>query len=200
MISVSVMAHPSRERYFDYLRYRLGNVPFAVDTESEGVWPNCRRVWALGLERFAAPYHCVIQDDAVVCKDFYERAETVIRDAEREGRKANERFAINFYFGRRRKLLEIGERSLKTGFWLWRNPCWGVALCLRREWIRPMLDYCERLDTPKDDERIASFLRSKGVRTYFPVPSLVDHRPATETPSLVGDPGDSRVAYKFIDA
>lgn len=199
------MAHPTRERFFPYLRKMLGDVPFSIDIDNSGVWPNCRRAWELGLEmKTDAPYHAVIQDDAVVCQRFYERAEGVLEQVgvhERIFRRKGmcDELAVNFYFGRRPKLLRIGAESMRKGYWMFYNVCWGVAICLRREWVREMVEFCDRLDMPQDDERITRYLRSKGRHTYFPVPSLVDHRPSSEVPSLVGDPGANRRAYAFID-
>lgn len=206
LLTVSVMAHPTRGNYFPYLRERLGDVPFAIDRRSEGVWANCRKAWKLGLRmKTDAPYHCVIQDDALVCRDFYRRAESVlaqVKGQEREFKRKwmKDELVVNFYFGRRPALLRIGRQSMKRGYWLWHNVCWGVALCLRREWIAEMIDFCDRIEgVPQDDERITRYLRSKGRHTYFPVPCLVNHRTGQECPSLIGDPGLDRSAFAWVD-
>jgi hypothetical protein len=52
------------------------------------------------------------------------------------------------------------------------------------------------MDVPQDDVRISNFLMRRKIPVYYPLPSLVDHRTGK---SLVGDPGENRVAYKFID-
>ncbi|MFA5391718.1 MAG: hypothetical protein WC331_09890, partial [Candidatus Omnitrophota bacterium] len=45
-LSVSIMAHPSREDFFPYLRERLGDVPMAID-RGVGIWENCKNAWRL---------------------------------------------------------------------------------------------------------------------------------------------------------
>ena len=78
-LSISVMAHPSREKYFGYLKERLGDIPFAIDTESKGVWENCKRAWKLYDPM--ADFHLVVQDDAIVCDDFLEKANATLCQA-----------------------------------------------------------------------------------------------------------------------
>lgn len=183
------MAHPSREKFFPDLKRLLGNeVPFAIDHKSAGVWPNCRQAWMLYDP--TAEYHVVIQDDAIVCEGFMGRALKVIEQS--GGDKA-----ISFYFGRRGNQTEQAARDLKRGFSLRVAPTWGVAICLRTEWIQEMLEFAGKLSNPQDDYRIGAFLRHKKIMTYFPMPSLVDHRKHEK--SLVGDPGQGRCAYSFID-
>lgn len=184
------MAHPSRAQFFDYLREKLGDVPFSIDEKSEGVWPNCRRAWKLYDPE--AEYHLVVQDDAVICDNFLERA---LKEIERSGGDK----AISFYFGLRGNLTEEASRALERGFAIRPGLHWGVAVCLRTEWIEEMLEYTQIFSTWRDDARISGWLKHKKISTFYPMPSLIDHRTADETESLVGDPGRSRRAYKFID-
>lgn len=186
----------------------LGNeIPFSIDYRSAGVWANCKQSWLLYDP--TAEYHVVIQDDAIVCENFLVRAEEVIEQAEKKheelknrplnGDKIGPLFAINFYYGSRAKLQDEADRGLKEGFLVRHTPSWGVAICLRTEWIREMIEYCDRMNIPQDDARIAAYLKHKNIMSYFPIPSLIDHRTGKETPSLVGDPGDYRQAFYFID-
>lgn len=193
ILSVSVMAHPSREKFFPYLKEKLGDVPFSIDEKSEGVWPNARRAWSM-FDPDAA-YHAVIQDDAVVCEKFLQRAEGEII-------KANEKIseyspAISFYFGNRGTLKGIANEGLAEGFCIMPRTPWAVAICLPTAIIPEMLETAETYPMPQDDVRIGKFLLSKGIRVYFPLPSLVSHR--TGEDSLVGDPGKGREAHFFID-
>src|SRR5690606_1475387 len=88
-LSVSVMAHPKRAQYFDYLKQKLGDVPFLIDHNSEGIWFNAKRAWlAFDPE---AEYHAVIQDDMIIGKNFYENAEKYL----------TEDCVYNFYMGKR---------------------------------------------------------------------------------------------------
>lgn len=193
-LTASVMAHPSREKFFPYLRIRLGiDTPFAVDEDGGGVWPTCRKAWALSVRKDSL-YHVVIQDDAIVCEDFYERATEAIMGGLR---RFGSDLAFSFYFGRRGNLTPESEKALARGWTTRVSPTWGVAICLPTHLILPMIEYADKLNHKQDDYRIGSFLRHRKIRTYFPMPSLVDHRIHTE--SLVGDPGRGRCAYKFID-
>lgn len=197
LLSISVMAHPSREKFFPYLREKLGDVPFSIDHDSEGVWPNCRKSWLAHDPN--AIFHVVIQDDAIICENFRERAEEAIYDAFKR-MKAGGEFALNFYFGRRGNLTEMSKAALEKGWTTRVRPTWGVAICLPVHHIMPMIEHADKSNHRADDYRIGMYLTEKGIRTYFPLPSLVDHRSGDETTSLVGDQGVNRVAYKFIDA
>jgi hypothetical protein len=61
-----------------------------------------------------------------------------------------------------------------------------------------MIEFCDQLKIPQDDTRIANFLKINGIKVFYPIPSLIDHR--SEEKSLVGNalsPG--RRAWYFID-
>lgn len=200
MLSISVMAHPSREKFFPYLKEKLGDVPFSIDHNSTGVWPNARRAWAMFDPE--ALFHVVVQDDAIVCDRFRERAEEAIYNAFRAGISDVENgFAVSFYFGNRGTLRGIAQAGLERGYCTMNRTPWAVAICLPTAIIPAMLKEAEEYAEPQDDARIGKFVRSRGMRVYFPIPSLIDHRTAAEgTPSIVGDSGQGRRAYKFIDA
>ena len=71
------MMHPDREKFKPYLLDKLGNVPVVLDNKNS-IWDTCQRAWA----EFdpTADYHVVIQDDALVCDDFKEKAEKLQSD------------------------------------------------------------------------------------------------------------------------
>ncbi len=190
------MAHPSREDYFPYLQDRLGNPPFSIDRDSAGVWPNCRNAWLMHDPE--ALFHVVIQDDAIVCTHFQARAESVLADASRI--MGDKPFAISFYHGNKKEFADEALLGLKHGYVVRSRPGWGVAICLPTAVISDMVQECDTFDEVQDDERITRFLLNHGMQVYFPMPSLIDHRTASETPSLVGDLGEGRHAFAFIDA
>jgi hypothetical protein len=194
------MAHPSREKHFEYLREKLGNVPFLIDEESKGTAFNSERSWR-AYNKYC-DYHVVIQDDAIICKDFISKAEDLIERVNTEKIKipevANSKYiAFNFYYGLRKSFEEEAKIAIKRGYIVKKNVHWGVAICLPTAIIDEMLDFFNKQTAPQDDERITRFLRSKNIPVYFPIPSLIDHR--HEEKSLVGDLGTKRKAYKFID-
>lgn len=198
LLSISVMAHPSREKFFPELKEKLGDdVPFSIDENSEGVWLNARRAWSMYDP--TALYHAVIQDDAVVCDDFHERASQTVMDAIRAVGSSD--VAISFYFGHRGNLKHIAQEGLKRGYCTMNRTRWGVGICLPTRIIPQMLEECETYGMPQDDVRIGKFLIGKGIRVYYPLPSLVDHRTENNgNRSLVADHGGNRRAYKFIDS
>jgi len=188
LLSVSVMAHPSREKWFSHLKDRLGDVPFAID-RGLGIWDTCRRAWE--MHDPDAKYHVVIQDDAIVCRGFQEKAEAFIRQHDAENR------AFGFYFGNKKTLRQQAASALKVGYAVKITPSWGVAICLPTSYIPDMIEQCNEMNNKQDDVRIGRFITSRKMQVYFPMPSLVDHRVGHK--SLVGDPGKGRRAYYFID-
>lgn len=190
------MAHSSRAKYFPYLNRMLGDVKFSIDKAGAeiGVWNNCKRAWM--QYDHDCDYHIVIQDDAIICENFREKAIKFIESvwAKTTG---DQEFAYSFYFGNRQSYRKIANDGMQRGFVIAPNPCWGVAICLPTYLIREMLMYCDKMKIKNDDTRISRFLRHKKIKTYFPMPSLIDHR--TGNHSLVGDPGMGRKAWYFID-
>lgn len=192
------MGYEGRSDLFPHLRERLGDVPFLVDAlkgtpENIGVWQNCKRAWLAYDPK--ADYHVVIQDDAIVCKDFKERAEAFITKHHSD----SEHRAFNFYFGNKRALRELAIEGMKKGFAIKDRPSWGVAICLPTKLIQNMVKVCDTYHNPQDDVRIGKYLVFRKMKIYYPLPSLIDHRSADETESLVGDPGRTRQAWFFID-
>lgn len=194
ILSISVMAHPKREEFFPYLKEKLGDVPFSIDHKSAGVWPNAKKAWSMYNPE--ALFHVVIQDDAIVCDDFHSRAERSIVEGFKN-LKGGLDFAVSFYFGNRASLKGIAQDGIEQGFAIMGRTPWAVAICLPTTVIPDMLQFCDNLAMPQDDVRIGTFLRSRGMKVYFPLPSLIDHR--TGNASLVGDEGTQRKAFAFID-
>lgn len=189
MMSISIMAHPKRKEWVEELQAQLGGVvPVSYDT-GFGIIENCKRAWESHNRH--ARYHLVLQDDAILCRDFRKRAEAVIGHV----MASSGGLPISFYAGSRPYLLPRLRKAEKTKVMfgpLW----WGVAVCLPVCHVRPMLRLYSSLSAAQDDSRIRHYLSRVGLKVWYPIPSLVNHRKGK---SLVGDPGEARVAYKFID-
>lgn len=196
-LSISVQAHEKRSEWFSYLKERLGDVPFAIDRgakgspENIGVWENCKRAWL--SHDPTSDYHLVVQDDAIVCQNFYERAIGFLEKYHSQ----NETRIFNFYFGNKASLREKGKNALKVGFIVKNTPSWGVGICLPTRLIPDMIKTCDTYKNPQDDVRIGKWIVKNNYPIYFPVPCFLDHR--TGVKSLVGDPGINRHAMYFID-
>jgi hypothetical protein len=191
-LSVSIMAHPKRKQFLPYLRKKLGDCPVSMD-EGFGLWENAKRAWKMHDPK--ADYHVVIQDDAIVCNNFMEKALLVLEQSEKVFRKRPH--ICNFYYD---KMLAPGnaEEIIQQGYITRGRIHWAVAICMPVELIDEMVAFGDSLGIPQDDERITAFMKSKNLRCYFPIPSLVNHR--TDVPSLIGN-NDSveRKAWRFIE-
>lgn len=190
-ISIVVMAHESRSKWFPYLKKNLGDVPFSIDDSQKrlGTWGN--RKQAMQMADMSADYCLIIQDDAILCKDFLSKAQEFI------AKHPNQTY--QFFLGKRKGTLALVEQSqTKTDGYIVSEMMYGVAIALPTSLINEAISFCDALpnDMP-DDTRIKRFCLHKGLDTYYPFPSLVDHR---VSPSLVLD---SRVyerkAIAFID-
>lgn len=189
------MAHESREKYFDYLRKELGDVPFSIDKVKGhkghiGVWKNCKRAWEMHDPK--ADYHVVIQDDAVLCKGFRKKAEDFINQFHTDKKLRG----FSFFYGDKLGFRDMGMQGKKDGCVFRSSPNWGVAICMPTHIIQKMIEECDKMYQPEDDVRISKFTKKIGMVIVFPIPSLVDHR--EEDVSLVGDKV-IRKALFFID-
>lgn len=193
-LSISIMAHPSRSHYFDRLKEKLGDVPFSID-QNNNLIENCKAAWR--SHDPSADFHVVIQDDAIVCNNFKERAEKFITDMESE-RVANN-WPINLYnfFFKQDCSSTIMYEYEKKGYMFEARNRGGVAICLPVNQIENMIKHYDTLTDRHDDERINDWLVSNKYKACFSVPSLIDHD--DHTPSLAGNRFNNRQAYKFID-
>ena len=188
-LSSSVMAHPDREQYIPYLKKRLGNVPVAFDN-GNGIWDTCRRSWLLYNPE--STHHVVIQDDAIICDDFYRRAINII------SRHPVDTAHI-FYLGERAEKHAIYHKGT-DGFFT-QKIYNEVAICLPTKHILPMLKWCDSMKVD-NDQLIGKYCRRHSVRIYNPIPSLVDHRSDTSiyrTMYNKPEPDAIRHAIWFID-
>ncbi len=184
------MAHPSRAADAHALRLELNaqgvtDVPTAMDGGC-GIIVNCQTAWL--MHDATSDFHFVLQDDAILCRNFVQRVNDLINGPLKS-------HAYSLYMGRRQQFLREHRSAARAGFWK-RSLRWGVAAGLQTSLIPEMLDFYDKQVGNKDDNRIKKYLLDKGYRVLYPVPSLVDHRVG---PSLVGDPGLGRKAYWFID-
>jgi len=190
-LSISVMAHPSRSQFFDYLKTRLGaDVPFSID-QKNCLLENSKASWRLYDPK--ADFHVVVQDDCVVCDNFKERVIEFIteREAERiQQRKPPQGY--NFFL----KQATNEPIRYENGFYSDNCTRAGLAICLPVSLIEPMLVEFDKQHSRHDDDRISMFMRKHGYRVVFPVPSFIDHRIELESlaKNVVGN-----AAYKFID-
>src|SRR5574343_466904 len=135
-LSISVMAHPSRAQFFPYIKRQLGEgVPFSID-DGCGITENCKR--AGQRHDPEADYHVVIQDDAIICDHFKERATEILEKYSPEKLQLKKELAYNFYYGSRKKLVDEAATAEKQGYLISPVIRWGVAICLPTKKIPEM--------------------------------------------------------------
>lgn len=193
-VSVTIMAHPKRRHFVDALAEHLPGAEIAWDKENDR-WETGRR--ALLAHDRQAEYHIVVQDDAVLCNDFISGAAEALGHV--RGRP------VSFYTGAVRPHRQhvapavAKARSMGVPWIAMRGPIWGVAIAVPVNHIEPLVEYCDRLrDTPNYDKRIEGYYLHRGVECWYSQPSLVDHRPVGENPSLIWGRDGNRQAYWFI--
>jgi len=196
VVSVAVMAHPRRAEFVRDLVDRL-------DVPAEVVWDRVNNEWDTGRRALlafdsGATHHLVVQDDALVCADFGAAA---VRAADAAGERP-----VCFYTGKVRPHQSIVTRlhaeALGAGAtWLQLpGPWWGVAVMLP---TTHLLDLVAWGDTrgrhvANYDKRIARWYGRSATPCWYSVPSLVDHRPEDESPSLLPGHAGTRTAHAFI--
>jgi len=192
-LSVKIMAHKKRERHIPHLLEQLGLTDDDViwDRKSDR-WDTGRRAWEAVDQ--SADFGCVLQDDALVCRDF-------IAGTEKALTFLPEKALVSPYIGTRRPSASRVERAVnearKTGVSWVRMPSlnWGVGIIAPTDIIDRMLPWCDKQTYPNYDRRIGRYaIDVLGIPTWCTWPSLVDHR---DDDSLVGH-GQGRKAHQFI--
>lgn len=202
-VSLSVMAHPEREvavtELLDSLGGAAGEIPVSWDSEgpasgnADRVWRNARAAW--GMHDPDADWHVLLQDDAIVCRDFVLGMREALR-------YAPEKIAVvSPYLGAGRTVSnrwdriaaradEIGARWVRTN-----KVMWGVCLAVPTRAIGDMIAYADRRQGVPDDMRVAGWASTGGLEVWYPWPSMVDHR---QVPSLTKHKAHDRRARRML--
>ncbi|HLR97652.1 MAG TPA: hypothetical protein VK053_24235 [Jiangellaceae bacterium] len=207
-ISAAIMAHPVRQESAEQVQASLDrHVPIVYDenpapsADKMQRWKVGRRCWE--AHDPAADWHLVIQDDVLVADDLLAGLERALDELGAEG-------LVSAYTGTGRPDQRNVRRALQHAdanghSWIsTRSLNWGPAIILPTGAIPDMLTWCEdhitRNQPPRSnyDYAIGVYARDVlGWRTWYTVPSLVEHR---DLPSLVGhDSGPQRVAHRYHD-
>lgn len=181
------MATPARKEFVDLLKSRLGDIPVSYDV-GLGIWDN--RVNAMLSYEDDADFHCVLQDDAIPCTDFYNEVKKVVVDKNK---------AYSLYFGNRKNMISTAKQADINGGIDMKWVSWGVAIVLPTRIIVDLIKYWEdRKELIRhDDTRIAKYLEKIGMITHYPMPSLVDHRHELKSLMESNEGIKIRKAYKF---
>lgn len=196
-LSAVVMAHPSRREFVEELLPKLDRPVGVVYDYHDNRWETGRR--ALLAFNPDASHHLVLQDDAIPCRD-------LIAGTERAAEAAGEH-PIALYTGKVRPSQHIikprvNRAKAKCIPWFeHEGPWWGVGIVVPTADIPELIEWCDGHKVSNYDLRICHFYgRRKKIRCRYTVPSLVDHRPINENPSLVAGRTANRQARWFIGA
>lgn len=201
-LSAVIMAHPVRKDTAEQVQAALDrDVEIVYDTEPEPSsdprqrWATGRRCWEAADP--AADWHLVLQDDVHVAEDLLAGLEAALDVLGTEG-------LVSAYTGTGRPDQRNVKRALAVAdqhghAWMaTRSLNWGPAILAPVETIPDMVKWCSHSSKAKAnyDYRIGRYYRDVlKWRTWYTVPSLVEHR---GLPSLVGhDSGPVRHAHRF---
>ena len=201
MLSVAIMADPRRAAFVGELQRTIPEALVVWD-RGRGRWDTGRR--ALLAHDEGATHRLVLQDDSLPCRNLIPAA---ARIAERAGRRPVSLYTGRFRpAGKQRPIAEAFARAERAGapYFSMEGPWHGVALLLPTAHIPELVEWADaRTDIPSYDRRISRWHGAKGIACWYTLPSLVDHRPEAENPSLIHDSGrrpsagDHR-AHRFI--
>lgn len=205
-ITACVMAHPKRAEAAEALALQLKNYPFmdvsisfdgAEASSHQEEWDNGKRALLKGANR--GDWHIVVQDDAILCPDFYNNLVGAINAVPSKS-------IISLYTGTARPLgkrvktaVDKAEHCSWLQFWM---LLWGVGIAIPSDHIEPMVEFVSAppYDSAQYDNRIGYFYNRNRLPVWYTMPSLVDHD--DEVPSLLGGHGkdingERRVAHRL---
>lgn len=193
MISVAIMAHKKREHFVPELEQKLDRPATVVWDQINDRWDTGRR--ALLAYDPAATHHLVVQDDALICRD-------LVAGVERALERTPGDVPLCLYVGKVRpyKALvdEYTRQAANASFLVMHQLHWGVGIVFPTKIIDEMVAWCDGQTIPNYDSRMSRWFEREGISTWYPWPSLVDHR---KSPSLVPGRGQSgRTARRFVGA
>jgi hypothetical protein len=173
-----VMAHPDRREWAEALAAEL-RCEIIYD-RGAGLWDTARR--ALLAHDPQAVYHLVVQDDALLAGDALVALSGALRAAAGH--------PVSLYVGHslddyQPQIRTTFDEALRAGqSWVEADgPGWAVAVAHPVRLIRRVVEVADRYArTAPDDRRLTYAYQQMGLKCWYTVPSLADHR---DGPSLV---------------
>jgi hypothetical protein len=193
VISVAVMAHPSRDAF-------IPDLLAALDRPAEVVWDQKQDRWDTGRRAMlaydpAATHHLVVQDDAIVCRDLVAGLEQAVNHVP-------EGVPLCLYIGTVRPkpqaVAQLVKAAAATSWIVMDSLYWGVGVVVPTRHIDTMIAWCDqRTRVANYDLRMSRWFEAQRIPVWYPWPSLVEHR---DSPSLVPGRTAQRHARQFIGA
>jgi hypothetical protein len=196
-VSYALMCHPARQRFVGPLAEAIGgDVSVIWDKHQDRLETGQRALLAYDE---AATHHCVVQDDGIVSPDFraaIDRLVDLVPDN-----------PISLYTGRTRPKGQDVQQAVRRArrrrlSWVVLDELyWGVGTVIPTALIAEMVEFHRLVNARIEnwDAKMSFFFAQRGIRIFYTQPSLVDHRDASENPSLIpGRWASGRVAHWFI--
>jgi hypothetical protein len=192
-VSGTIMAHPARKHWAESLALQTG-WPITWDRHNV-VWETARRAWQAADPQ--ATHHVVIQDDAILCRDFVQTC-TVLSELD-----ATQPYCLTVIDYRLHGARSDYEQAVGQGapFWFSTAAVSAVGLMLPVADLPDIVNFGDGYRIPHDDLKVKEFYRRRQRRLAFPIPNIVQHRNVDESPSLVpGNDGrwSDRTSSTFI--
>lgn len=197
-VSKTIMAYHVRKHRIPEIRRKIGDAFVSLDNGDLGLWQNAKKSW-LSYQK-DANYHLVIQDDAVVCDNFYENLKKNISKI-----PDNSIQCLFFRFKSRKTHGEL-NRAAREGFsiggFFYNRLQWATAVMSPTSIIDEMISFSDEIEDPRykntDDLRLSMYLNKIGKKVYYPLPSLIDQD--SNCSSLIGHgSNEGRQASYFIN-
>lgn len=188
------MAHKKREQMVEGLVDQVGMGERYLGV----VWDRLNNRWDTGRRAVlnydpGAQWHMVVQDDAILPRDFVAGVANAMDYVHEESASA-------LYIGHVGRFLRPVRQALvglDNPSWI-RMPGlnWGVAIVVPTYQIPEMIAYCDKLRKIKNyDLRLSQWFERLRKPVWYPWPQLIDHDPG---PSMVAGRGGNRHTMEFI--
>lgn len=167
-IDYIIMAHKSRKEHYERLANQFDDIKLCIDYQNQGAWAIAKQAWDMADKD--SDYTVVIQDDAILCDNFKNKAEAFIEQ--------HAGHVISFYYGDNPQ----AHKEIKPDYF---DTILNHAVCLAipTAEIPGMIQYCDfQPECTGDDMKIRRWLITNSRTCRYSNPSLVQHR---DIPSIV---------------
>lgn len=186
-LSATIMAHPARVEFVDELTKQF-NISVTWDQINDR-WDTGRR--SLLAYDPEATHHLVLQDDAVAPDNLLETVQNALGYVSLGS-------PVALYLGAVARFRRVWQRSVRpnTSWVTMPGLNWGVGIVVPTVDIPAIVKECDEMRAIGNyDLRLSRFYEHRNIYTWYPWPSLVDHR---DSPSLVPGRRGQRHAYRYI--
>lgn len=174
-VVIGIVAHITRQSMADQLAEQVSADFISLDEGTLGPNKNHRRTWT-ELAALPASHAVVLEDDAVVIRDFRHQIEQAIKAAPSD--------IISGYLGKQRppqwmpKVKRAVDAANQTDahYITSTHLLHGVCVAIRSEHIAPMLAFTDTRNYLPWDEAVGAYARHVKQRVAYTWPSLADHR------------------------